>query len=182
MSFGFSPPRSILGKKTDDGSAVPDSAGEADDGAQACAGSAETAPPVVPTAAPAGEGAGGNQGATDVPPQPRAEEAPVPPQPSPQPAVDQLATSAPQPTPEPNPAPKKQPGGEATRESPAADRDASREVVLHEGEGSRLEGRERKPADPLVFAREVEKDLEVQLSDFKRFHEALKVCLVGYMW
>ena len=84
-----------------------------------------------------------------------------------------------QPTPEPNPAPKRQPGGEVTRESPAADRDASREVVLHEGEGSRLEGRERKPADPLVFAREVEKDLEVQLSDFKRFREALEVCLSG---
>ena len=72
-----------------------------------------------------------------------------------------------------------QPGGEVSRESPAVDRDASREVVLHEGEGSRLEGWERKPADPLVFAREVEKDLEVQLSDFKWFREALEVCLSG---
>ena len=62
------------------------------------------------------------------------------------------------------------------------DRDTSQEVVLHEGEGSRLEGRERKPDDPLAFAREVEKDLEVQLSDFKRFREALKVCLAGYAW
>ena len=107
---------------------------------------------------------------------------PAPPQPSPQPAVEQSAASAPQPTPEPNLAPEKQSGGEMTRESPATDRDASREVVLHEGEGGRLEGRERKPADPLVFAREVEKDLEVQLSDFKRFREAVKVCLVGYVW
>ena len=51
-----------------------------------------------------------------------------------------------------------------------------------EGGGSRLEGRERKPTDPLAFAREVGKDLEVQLSDFKWFREALEVCLVGYAW
>ena len=70
-------------------------------------------------------------------------------------------TSASQPTPEPNPAPEKQPGDEKTRESPAAARDASREIVPHEGGGSRLEGWERKPADPLAFAREVERDLEV---------------------
>ena len=49
--------------------------------------------------------------------------------------------------------------------------------MLHEGGGSRLEGRVRKPADPLAFGREVEKDLEVQLSDFRRFQEALEVCL-----
>ena len=54
--------------------------------------------------------------------------------------------------------------------------------MLHEGEGSHLEGRERKPADPLAFAREVEKDLEVQLLDFKQFREVLEVCLVGYAW
>ena len=103
--FCFSPPRSLLGKKTDDGSAVPDGVEKADDDVQACAGSAETAPPVDPVTVPAGEDAGDNQGATDVPPQPQAEEAPALPQPSLQPVAEQSATSAPQPTPEPSPAP-----------------------------------------------------------------------------
>ena len=65
-----------------------------------------------------------------------------------------------------------------TRKSPAADRDAAREIVLREGGGSRLEGRERKPADPLAFVREVEKDLGVHLSDFQQFREVLEVRLV----
>ena len=94
----------------------------------------------------------------------------------------QPAASAPQPTPEPTPAPEKQPDVEVTQKSPVADRDASQDIVLHKGGGSHLEGRERKPADPLIFAREVEKDLEVQLSDFKRFREALEVILVGFAW
>ena len=117
-------------------------------------------PPVDPVTDPAIKDAG-DQGATEVPPQPQADEAPAPPQPSPQAAVEQPAATAPPPTPEPNPTPERQPGGEVTWEAPAADCDASREVVLHEGEGSRLEDRERKSADPLVFTREVEKDLEV---------------------
>ena len=149
-------------------------AGQADGNAQAGAGSAETAPPVVQMAAPDREGVG------DVPPQPQADDTPVSPQPLPQPTAEQAADPEPRSTPEPKPASGRQPDVEATRESPAASHDVSREIVRHEGEGSCLEGRERKPADPLVFAREVEKDLEVQLSDFKRFHEALEVCLVGY--
>ena len=83
MPFCFSPPRSLLGKKTDDGSAAPGGAGKADDGAQAGAVSVETAPPVNPAAAPAGGDAGEGQGTTDFPPQPQAEEVPTPPQPSP---------------------------------------------------------------------------------------------------
>ena len=126
--------------------------------------------------------AGEGRGATDVPPQPRVDETPAPSQPSPQPAAEQPAAPELRPTPEPSPAPEKQPDVEATRKSPAADRDASREIVLHEAGGSRLEGWERKPDEPLAFAREVEKDLDVQLSDFKRFCEALEVCLVGYAW
>ena len=31
------------------------------------------------------------------------------------------------------------------------------------------------PTNPLVFAMEIEKELEVQLSNFRRFREALKV-------
>ena len=45
------------------------------------------------------------------------------------------------------------------------------------GAASRLEGEERRPANPLTFTKEVEKDLEVQLSDFKPFREVLEVCL-----
>ena len=60
MSSGFSPPRSLLGKKTDEGSAAPGGAGKADDGAQAYAGSAEMAPTVDPVTPPSGEDAGDN--------------------------------------------------------------------------------------------------------------------------
>ena len=161
---------------------MPEGAGKADDVARSGDGSAEMAPPVDQAAAPAGGDVGENQGATDVPPTPPADEAPAPPQPSPQPAAEQPPPPEPRPTPEPRPAPEKQSDVEATQKSPAADRDASREIVLHGGCGGRLEGREQKSADPLVFAREVEKDLEVQLSDFKQFHEALEVILLGYVW
>ena len=54
--------------------------------------------------------------------------------------------------------------------------------MLREGGGSRLEGGEQKPADPLAFAQEVAMDLEVQLSDFQRFREVLEVRLVVHEW
>ena len=59
-----------------------------------------------------------------------------------------------------------------------ADLDVSREIMSHKGRSSRLEGREWMPADPLDFAKEVEMDLKVQLSDFQRFREVLEVRLV----
>ena len=62
-----------------------------------------------------------------------------------------------------------------TRTPPASAPGTSLEMVVHEGSASRLEGRERHPANPIAFAKEIKKELGVQLSDFSRFREALDV-------
>ena len=67
--FCFSPPRSLLGKKIDNGSAASRGPEKVDDGVHAGTGSVEMAPPVDQAVTPAGGVAGEGQGAMDVPPQ-----------------------------------------------------------------------------------------------------------------
>ena len=69
-------------------------------------------------------------------------------------AQSPLATEK-QPAAEQQPALEEQPKVKATRMSPASAPDASREMVPLKGAASRLDGQERRPADPLAFANEV---------------------------
>ena len=88
---------------------------------------------------------------------PTPEQPPIPelqPSPEPQPAVEKRSDA------------EKQPEAELPRTPPVDVPDAS-QIVPHQAANRRLEGQERQPADPLVFPKEFERDLEVQLSDFK---------------